>query len=278
MKKNMMKLMTLREQQLLQLSILKKVHELCELNNIHYFLMYGTLLGAVRHHGFIPWDDDIDIAMMREDFDKFNEICEHGGLPENMVIQNQNTDPYFEFLLARICMKGTYSDDYARKELMSFHYACIDVFPLDNIPTSIEIQMKHRKKIYHLMKFIYYRTNYKRKQISAIKSLIKNIVSSTLKIVPLSKYLALLDKEIKRYDNIPTEKCADLLSTLNIGYENISFDKSDFGSGVLLAFEDDKFYAPVNYEKLLTQMYGDYMKLPPESERVARHMAYLMEE
>ena len=271
-----MRLLSLREQQMLQLTILKEIHRICEENDIQYYLMYGTLIGAVRHNGFIPWDDDIDIVMMRPDYDRFVKVCECGALSENYVIQNRDTDPEFEFLISRIGMKGTYSDDHSRRKLKSLNYTYVDVFPLDNVPDSETDQKKHKKRLAFLQQSLHYRMNYHYYHNTKFKLVLKTIWSLPFKIIPLSKYMRDMEGEIKKYNNVDTKKCAMFCG--RYGYERESYLKSDFMPAKLLTFEDSKFFVPKKYDNILKHIYGDYMKLPPESERIIRHRVYLIEE
>lgn len=268
-----MKLLTLREQQMLQLTILKEIDKVCRDNNIQYYLMYGTLIGAVRHGGFIPWDDDIDIVMMREDYDKFVKACENGALSDSYVIQNRDTDPEFEFLISRVGMKGTYSDDHSRRTLKTMNYTYVDVFPLDNVPDSSDEQKRHKRRLAFLQQALHYRMNYHYDHNTRIKLVLKTIWALPFKVIPLSKYMSDMEKEIKRYNGSNTKKCAMFCG--RYGYERESYLKEDFAPAEELVFEDSKFYVPKNYKHILEHVYGDYMKLPPESERIIRHRVYL---
>lgn len=271
-----MKLLTLREQQLLQLDILKEIHRVCAENNINYFMMYGTLIGAARHEGFIPWDDDIDLVMLRSEYDRFTKVCEDGALQSKYVIQNCNTDPEFEFTISRIGMIGTYSDDHSRKNLKSMNYTYVDVFPLDNTPDSPKERKKHAKRIRCWQRILHFRMNYQYDNNSKLKLVLKKCLAIPFQCIPLSWYMKHFSKEVTRYNEIETNKCGMLCG--RYGYERESYDKADFISPILLKFEDGCFMAPKKYDEILKHIYGDYMALPPEKDRIIRHRVYLVEE
>ena len=105
-----MKIISLRELQMMQLATMKEIHAFCATHQINYYIIGGTLLGAIRHKGFIPWDDDIDIAMMRKDYDRFVELFAKEGNKEKYFLQNYSTEKNFQPALSRVCIKGTYMD------------------------------------------------------------------------------------------------------------------------------------------------------------------------
>lgn len=135
----------LRKAQLLMLKILKEVHRICEKNGIHYFLSDGTLIGAIRHNGFIPWDDDLDIGMLRADYEKFKAAVQT-ELAEEFIFQSVETDNGCALPFAKVMLKNTKWLEAAtkskktRKDMQGIY---IDVFPYDKIPADLNIQKRH---------------------------------------------------------------------------------------------------------------------------------------
>ena len=267
-----MELMTIREQQLVELEIMKEIHRVCEENSINYWLMYGSLIGAVRHEGFIPWDDDIDVAMMRDEYNRFIEVCANGALSEHFIIQNYHTDSDFEFIISRIGMEGTYSDTASRRKMNSMSYCYVDVFPFDIVPDDESKRNKHMQQISKLKKDIRYRRNYSYDCNSLVKKFCKRIVEKIYSIHSIAWYARKLEKTATQYSESKSSLCAGLGGGYKYQKE-IQF-LEDFKQLELRPFEDTQFYIPHNYDRILKNLYGDYMTLPPESQRVSKHKAY----
>ena len=124
----------LRKVQLVQLDIAKEVDRICKKHNIKYFLVGGTLIGAVRHKGFIPWDDDLDIGMLRSDYDKFFEIAQK-ELYKKYEIVDWKIDPYYPHPMAKVVKKGTIYRESKRRDNGN-HGIWIDIFPYDKVSTN----------------------------------------------------------------------------------------------------------------------------------------------
>lgn len=268
-----MKEMTLREQQLFSLEILKDVHAFCTSHHIKYSLYGGTLLGAIRHQGFIPWDDDIDIIMPRQDYDRF---CSE-YLSDNFHIVNVSTDKSFSFAYSRVCD--------TKKTIYSTKYPCnrdgmgvwIDVFPADGFPANEEDIPGFYQKAVKLEK---YKSKIRSGLIDVssikfypIKGLYKQFKSNLSHIC--FKMLLFL----QGWRNPYVQKQIDMCHTFEYGstpfwgsltapYKHVVYHPlSDFESCVLHPFEDGFFYILNGYDGMLRRVYGDYMKLPPEKDR-----------
>jgi lipopolysaccharide cholinephosphotransferase len=217
----------LRKAQLVMLRMLKIFDYLCRKNNIDYWVNFGTLLGAVRHEGFIPWDADIDIGMTRESYNKFVEIGVP-QLPNDIFFQNSKTDPHYP---AANIIEAKLRDKYSNY---------------------VEWQEKNPKSKWHngiqLDIFIYDKWLSKTKSIFEIQK--KMIIRSLL----FKKFLGFFYKLIKvKHYAVP--ECI------------VFFNKDDLFPLKILEFEGVLVPAPKNYEKYLQKVFGNYMKLPPENER-----------
>ena len=175
----------LKHAQKVMLYILKEVHKVCEKNNIKYFLDSGTLIGAVRHNGFIPWDDDIDIGMLREDYEKFC-LHAHEILPENLVIQNEYTDPGYGQCYSKVILQGTkWLEHDAKKVSRKYSGLYIDIFVYDKIAADKKKQKK-QNKLFKLIKFlIYAKLGYWTTYKNPLKQFIFNVCYGLSKIITM---------------------------------------------------------------------------------------------
>lgn len=114
-----------------EVEILKEIHKICTENDLQYYLCGGTLLGAVRHKGFIPWDDDIDIVMPRDDYNKFITLCLNGKLDKQYILQNTDTEPEYHLPFTKIRKKHTFFDEEGVRKLKIHKGIFVDIFPLD---------------------------------------------------------------------------------------------------------------------------------------------------
>lgn len=250
----------------LQLNILKYIHEVCTENNITYYIFFGTLIGAVRHKGFIPWDDDIDICMKREDYNKFAKIVKKQNKYD---ILSYETDPKYYFAFARVSDKNTQLILKNIREVNNFG-VFIDVFQIDNAPFENEIEEWY-SEYNSLTKRIRYTipSKLKKTDLKGKLSRIKNYPARIYYGVRnFNKYMQKRNELITKYNSIETNQC--IIAGTPYGTKAI-FDKEDFNGVTELEFEGMKVYAPIGYDKLLKQLYGNYMELPPESKRKSTH-------
>lgn len=259
-----MKQMQLRDIQMVSLEILKEVHGFCVSNDINYSLAYGTMLGAVRHKGFIPWDDDIDIVMPRPDYERFkNTFRSSQG---NVLVSEE--DSYIAFV--RVCDKEkTVASDSlwpwtSRNDLGVW----IDVFPLDALADD---KPSFTARIVYLEKLFDQQIKARNATITwsshlslfaNMKQMVKHIVYSHLNISAINQEII---AEAKRYDWNRANKCSELVCGGNSDKEFL--DKSLFEKTILMPFEDAQFCVAQGWDEILKVNYGDYMKLPPEDKR-----------
>ena len=253
-----MKAIATEELKSIQLDLLQKTADFCESNGLRYFLIGGTLIGAIRHKGYIPWDDDIDIAMPREDYDIFVKTF---NKPENYYqVTNISNDTDYALAFAKVYDNRTIIKQlqYPSDKFGVF----IDVFPADGVKDAAQVY-----KIMRLRKFLNTkRANYYRRTLS------KNIINTFGKILllPFSAHqiATWIDNEARKYAFGSVPKAGVIANPYGPGE---IVDKSVFDSDIYQEFEGRKYRIPVGYDKWLRSIYGDYMQLPPEKDRVTHH-------
>ncbi|WP_421038372.1 LicD family protein [Streptococcus hyointestinalis] len=253
-----------------ELDILKKFIEVCQEYNLTYYVVGGTLLGAVRHKGFIPWDDDIDVAMPRKDFERLKEIERKAFTYPYRCISEENTPTHTKAFMniqdksTKLLM--TYSNIKQEASLW------IDVFPIDGMPSHPLKRFIHEKK--YLLRRMFVQLSQFNTIVNQNKEnrpLSERLVIATAKVINFEKllnYKKMQEKYIntlKKYD-----MSEDYSGNLTGAYKLKEIVPTKFwGEGSLLDFEDIKVNAPVDYRGYLQAIYGDsYMELPPVEQRV----------
>ncbi len=247
------------------LNTLLYIKDICEENSIRYYLCYGTLLGAVRHHGFIPWDDDIDILMSRDDYGKFLSVSSKTS-DHYMVLGPLKKGYYYSF--AKVVDTNTALYEHGCKEIENM--GCfVDIFILDKIPGDYQnVMRKVRKLLNYKAKINYYAYSFPHIR----KNLVQYAINAYNYFYSQHHDLVALQKkyidEISKYKN----ETAEYIYATGAAYKYKSiYRKEWFDKEVPVEFEGHVFPAPVGYEEILRQLYGDYMQLPPVEKRVSRH-------
>lgn len=260
-----LKEMTTKDIQTVSLEILDDVHQFCLKNNIMYSIAYGTLIGAVRHKGFIPWDDDVDILMPRPDWERFCATYQ-SSLKFRLVVPGDDS----MIAMARLCeMEKTIVKTDIIPWCKQETGVWIDLFPLDGAEDDIDEFRKRVKKICYN-----WRWNF----------LVRSSMSPFSRKKGLGKNAKLLLKKLTLFMLHPWKEHDRLLRKQEYGkYNHVSnlaapeykdkeyFLLEDFNSYVKLPFEGKEFMAMSGYDRVLRTIYGDYMQLPPEEKRVAKH-------
>lgn len=249
------------------LEIAKEVKRVCEENDIRYFLYRGTFLGAVRHNGFIPWDDDMDFAMLREDYDKFCRIAPH-ALGEKYFLQNWHTDENYALPFAKIRKRGTLYVE-SKCPVLEENGLYIDIYPLDYSPEQPEERARLEKKLLNtfrvkLMKSRY--TPWKEEEKTILYKRIGYLAYQAASLFTTHKKL--IDAYEQAFRGYGESTVLYEQSALPSGYY---FDREDYAEAAMYPFEDTFFPGPKNFDKILSEHYGDYMQLPPEDKRENRH-------
>lgn len=253
---------TLKKIHAVLMIIAKEIKRICEKHNIHYFMLAGTQLGSVRHKGFIPWDDDMDLGMLREDYDKFLEICKTELDQEHFYVQNLDSESGFGKFYTRILLKNTYlTYDYI-ENVTGERGFFVDIFPYDNTPKSKILQKKQCMIMSFALRLIKEKSGYAHKCTTLggkLQLLFTNFFS-------LEFLINLYTREMKRYNNKPTK----LINSANSGngYFKEILKKEWVLNTKPMEFEDITMPGIENYDEYLKYLYGDYMTIPPLEDRV----------
>lgn len=258
----------IKDVQRVELYILIKVARLCEERGFTYFIESGTALGAVRHGGFIPWDDDIDIGMPRQDYEKFLDIAQE-ELGDEYFVQTRKTDPNAPFSFAKVRKNGTTFIEWNKRNIKMHHGIYIDIFPYDGLP--IEGLDEHIDKCLKLnklqfKKYIPDRVGVPQKSLKwKLGAAARRMQYYLLKLYPESLLEGKIKKEYMRYDTNPNEHG---FCTCFSFVDRIIFPNELLFPPQKINFEGEEFYAPAKLEEYLTLMYGDYNQLPLVEDRV----------
>ena len=236
----------------IQLELMRYVSKTCETNRLRYYMCGGTLLGAVRHGGYIPWDDDVDLAMPMPDYLRFIEIVKSQKKHLSLNIYDY-PDDYYNFFM-RLIKKDTYMKYWEYPFLMSTGVS-IDIFPLFGLPE------KQRERDYFYKNIRLLNERY-------ISSYIEN-ESDTPELIEMRH---LLQKQIEdMMVQYPFDECTWIGNVLSKYREKEVMPRTIYQNSTQLGFEKNTFSAAQGYEDYLTRMFGDYMQLPPEKDRMNTH-------
>lgn len=236
------------------LEIAVEIDRICRKYNIKYILDGGSMLGAVRHNGFIPWDHDLDVAMLREDYEKFQTACET-ELKERFFFSNYSTEERYSLNFGKMRMNGTHFLEMQYQNLNLHDGIFVDIFPIDNTYKIF------RKLQCRLVAFVYCAHQVKNGIYdgSDFKKLIY-IPFSWLSFKTLNAWRDGLMKMFNR------RKTKYVYKVCHPGKKKPINNRSIYEDIIEHEFEEKNFYIPREYDDFLTKRYGEYMKIPPESE------------
>ncbi len=268
---NVGRAITLQELKDIELEILKAFHSFCEENGLTYYLAGGTLLGAVRHQGFIPWDDDIDVLMPRPDYYRFLELTDTRlGEYEVRSIQTHpeiHTRPFIRIHNTKYMTKLTTPPFYMPP--------WIDIFPLDGLPEDVKASTEHFKKAHTLKRIVglsWLPVSYRTKRKS--RQLLKKVVGLPVRMIGHNYWLKKLEAFGLSYKFEDCEYVACVVAGGHGKRERVK--KSEFCDPILMKFEDAYFWGPKGYHKYLSQLYGKkYMCIP--AKKMQTHLATVWE-
>ena len=241
-----------------QLEVLAVIDQICKQHNLQYFADWGTLLGAVRHKGFIPWDDDMDISMLREDYDKFLAVAEK-DLPDEYQILDLNTSTEWDEMSARIINSNTVS--YSEERLRKFHgcpYSVgIDIYPLDELPEDTQLESYHTE----LFSTVFSSARLYAKDPFEVNEILPDL--ENLCNIKFDRSKNLQKQLFKLADTIGKGYCNSgsiiITNIVEHAKKKLFLRKEWFRNPVYLPFEHFSLPAPSNYDAVLTAEYGDYM-------------------
>lgn len=258
-----MKQETLRKLQLTEFGILKDFAKLADQNNLEYFLIGGTLLGAVRHKGFIPWDDDVDIGMPRKDYEKFIKICKT-QLDSKYFLHCHKTDSKYWLPFAKIRLNNTLFNEPAVSKLKAHKGIYIDIFPLDNAKRQTSKMQRLQAYICkNLSVIILWRRGVDKKMDERRIIRLAFHISKIFSIKMLNRMMHFVMSWNK---NIQSDYFVGLASNYN--YIEQTIPKSKYFSAKEIKFEGGKFHAPNDYDYVLRRIYKDYMKIPSPEKQI----------
>ena len=241
-------------------------HEFCEKNNLRYILAGGTMLGAVRHHDFIPWDDDVDVQMPREDYERFLKLAKD-GIGENTGLISRDTMkiPYIAFSKI-IDTRTVLYEDISIENREGIY---IDVFPTDGLPDDDAEIEKHFRKIQRMKKVLRIRTLKIKRGKSFLGFLAKIVLVPPIRLfVSPKKIVSKIDEFAKSYSFEKCERVA--FQVCGFGIREVT-RKDKYLERIKVKYRDAELYVPSNYDEYLTSLYGDYMTPPPIKRQVTHH-------
>ena len=245
----------------LSLMMLKDFIKFCDENDINYVVAYGTTLGAIRHEGFIPWDDDIDLMMLRKDYNKFLKIKDKFNSKKYEVFTMENTDNLYK-LFAKISLNGTRTYDFWHNNTDFTMGLSIDIFILDDIPkNNFQKKIFLKRRAFHRKLADILEVTNSDMYISKNKEKIGRILKKFLDLFHINQnFLINQNKRLRKEKKDATEVC-------DLAYDFV-FPKNIFENPIKKKFEDIEVKIPSDWDNYLRIVFGDYMELPPENERI----------
>lgn len=259
--------LSIREHQLIMLDMMIHFDKYCQAKNLRYFLAGGTLIGAIRHNGFIPWDDDVDIVMPRPDY---NFLVQNMQISEEYeIVSLENPHNYYHpFAYCNITDKATIMLEHNIAK-QTGKGVFLDVFPLDGLPDVLNKRKAHLNYLLIIEQLFAIGIN-NAPDVHNIKNLFKSIIHFLE--IPLNKVK--LGKKIQEKAQLYSYERSNYVAPsvfLTRDVNKLITPKEDYSDFVLFDFETYQFRCPIGYDNILKRQYGDYMKLPPENERCGNH-------
>ena len=247
--------LSLKELQHIELEVLRSFHVFCEENKLTYYLTAGTLLGAIRHNGFIPWDDDIDIVMPRPDYERFLQLFEQKNTVSYLKLATPKNTPNYYVPMAKLF------DSRFGMEEPNLRFPCplgpwIDIFPLDNMGNEYEEAVSFFKKVgvWRVLRCLRMLPS----QRKGLRRFARNCVTAVLSILPSAYFLNKINQVSRQYEDAHFTKYVCVVCMAGYGLKEL-FEGVWYQKRELHAFGPYQFYIPCGWHKILTRFYGDYM-------------------
>ena len=258
----------LRKVRLTQLEISREIRRVCDENDISYFLAHGTFLGAVRHGGFIPWDDDMDMGMLRRDYEKFCRIAPQKLKPE-FCLQTWYTEPNYALPFGKVMKRNTLYLENKKTRRLQNNGIYVDIFPYDYAPEDPIQRQKLTASLLSIYRVKLMKSGYKpwmeddrilwKKRIGYLYYQLKSLFVTQNSLA-------------RDYDTLAVAiHDSSVICERNGRTKLDCYERSWIEELADYTFEGECFKGPGNYDAYLTSLYGDYMELPPEGQRENRH-------
>lgn len=249
------------------LEMMSWFHDFCVRNNIRYYVIDGTMLGAARHQGFIPWDDDIDVGVPRQDYERLAELLNKNPDKRYVFETPHSEADEFIYTYSKLYDKSTTLIEHAKKDIVRGVF--LDVFPLDGIGNTIEEAQKNFKKVDQLFSLYMSRVVAIRSGRKFYKNLAVRLTQMIPNFIINDKKLQLsVDSACKEHDFDEYKFVGNLLGTWR--FRDV-IEKSIMGNPTLYKFENITVFGVENYDQYLTHLYGDWRKFPPKEKQVSQH-------
>lgn len=259
-----MKKINTQEIQEVQMSILDEIVRICKENNLHYYLAYGSMIGAIRHKGYIPWDDDMDVFLVRDDYDKLLSILknEQSGKAQWISVIDDTTPDYFYPFSKAVDNRTEVKMDRHKGS----YGIWVDLFPVDGLPAS-DFGAKAFVMFCSFLRVVALAmdTDFSSKTLSSWTLLYKRFFYALAAIIGKKRVCRMVEKVFHTYKVNDSKKVAILFSGHKL---DAIFDKELLLAQASYQFENREYTGCANYDSYLTQLYGDYMTLPPEEKRI----------
>lgn len=250
----------LRQLQLIQLEMLVEVDRICRKCNIHYNIIAGTLLGAVRHGGYIPWDDDADVALLRDEYEKFRIACETELDTDRFYFQDHRNTKGYRWGYGKLRRKGTLFLREHQEHMPYEQGVFIDIFPLDNVPNSYIGRCLCNFHCFVIRKMLWSEVGK-----YAEKNIITRMIYKLLSKIPTRKIFAHYDNFMQKGNRNATKMVRIL--TFPTPNDEYGYYRKWYENSCEISFEGKIFQGINNYDEYLSFKFGDYMTLPPVKER-----------
>ena len=244
----------------IELEMLEEVDRICKKNGIAYCIIAGTLLGAIRHGGFIPWDDDADVAMLRNEYEKFRKACKLDLDKDRFVFQDDRNTKGYRWGYGKIRRKNTIFLRDGQEHMPYFQGVFIDVFPLDNVPDNYFLRCFHNFKCFCIRKALWSKVGKK-----TDSSVIIRMIYQLIDLIPEKEMLKVLNRFIRQSNRVKTNMVRIL--TYPTPNSEWGYLRSWYEKRTEYMFESRSLFGINDYDSYLSFKYGEYMTLPKECER-----------